>query len=477
MSALLAKRLWGAAVIAAYVRGQRRASFLPRAELEALRDRRIRWMVRYAAKHVPYWREAFARTGVDPDTIRGAEELDRLPILDKELVRTKPELFVADTAAARRGLSFLTSGSTGTPISIRHDRRSLLANIAFGEREREVVNRACGGSFRPKELYVSYQTSTFKKVEAFYAENALLPVQPLRRFVSLLEPVEKVAAIANEERPDLLVGYGGWLDLFFKTVHARGLPLHRPKLVMYMGEALARDGRELIEKTYGIPVMSRYNAVESFKIGFFCDLRTGFHVHEDLCHVRVVDAEGRTAAPGETGAVVISNLINRASVLLNYPIGDVASLSDEPCACGRTFRLLSELEGRLEDTIRFPNGSFVHPRAIWEVFKRDPEVLQYRLIQRETRRFTVELATVDEASFSHALERARPDLERLLGPGAVLEAIRHEVLHRRQGEKFRAVVSLRPAATGSGEGSAATTAVAGPAAAGFSGRVRSTSTP
>jgi hypothetical protein len=90
----------------------------------------------------------------------------------------------------------------------------LLANIAWGERERDPVIRGTGGAFRPKELYVGYETSTFKTVQAFYEQHTLLP-RPQRTFVSLLEPIERIAAIANAERPDVLVGYGGWIDLFF----------------------------------------------------------------------------------------------------------------------------------------------------------------------------------------------------------------------------------------------------------------------
>jgi phenylacetate-CoA ligase len=432
-------------VIAATLRGQRRTPFLPRERLEAIRDRRIRDIVTYAARTVPYYRELFTREGIDPRRITGAAELDRLPVLDRELVRARPHLFVAEAPAARRALSFSTSGSTGIPISIRHDRRSLLANFAFGERERDPVIRGCGGSFRPRELYVGYETSTFKKVQAFYAESMLLPVRPARRFVSLLEPIEKVAIIANAERPDVLVGYGGWIDLFFKTIAARGIDLHPPKMVMYMGEALPHGARAHIEGHFGVPVLSRYNAVEAFKIGFFCEQRTGFHLHEDLCHVRTVDSDGHGVAPGERGEVVISNLVNRASVLLNYPIGDVASLSEEGCACGRTFKLLSELEGRVEDILPLADGRSLHPRAIWQVFKDDREVLQYQLTQHEPRRFALALATVDEPAFRRALERALPELERLLGRGAIIEASRRNEVDRRQGGKFRAVASLCPA--------------------------------
>ena len=435
-------RLCGSAVIAAHLRRQRTVPFLPRQKLEAMRDRRIGDIVIYAARTVPYYREWFARAGIEPREITGAADLDRLPILDKELVRTRPRLFVAEAPAARGAVSFSTSGTTGTPIEIHHDRRSLLANIAFGERERAPVIRGCGGMFRPKELYVGYETSTFKKVQAFYEENTLLPVRPQRLFVSLLEPIEKIAAIANAERPDVLVGYGGWIDLFFKTIAARGLDLRPPKMVMYMGEALPHGAREYIEGRFGVPVLSRYNAVEAFKIGFFCEQRTGFHLHEDLCHVRIVGADGRTAAPGKQGEVVISNLVNRATVLLNYPIGDVGAMSAEPCPCGRTFNLLSELEGRVEDILPLADGRFVHPRAIWQVFKSDPEVLQYQLTQHEPQRFVLTLVTVDEPAFHRARARALPALERVLGARAIIDATRRSEVAPGTGGKFRAVASL-----------------------------------
>jgi phenylacetate-CoA ligase len=435
-------KLRGNAVIAAHLRRQRSIPFLPRHQLEALRDRRIRDVLTYAARTVPYYREWFARERIGPREIRGAADLARLPVLDRDLVRAQPRLFVTEASAARDAVSFSTSGTTGTPLEVRHDRRSLLANLAFGERERDPVIRLCGGVFPPKELYVGYETSTFKRVQAFYEEHTLLPVRPQRRCVSLLEPVEKVAAIANAERPDVLVGYGGWIDRFFKTVATRGIDLQPLKVVMYMGEALPHGAREFIEGRFGIPVLSRYNAVEAFKIGFFCERRTGFHLHEDLCHVRIRAPDGRTAAPGVEGEVVISNLVNRATVLLNYPIGDVAAMAAEPCPCGRTFRLLSELEGRVEDVLPLADGRFVHPRAIWQVFKNDREILQYQLTQQELQRFVLTLVTADEPAFQRALARARPELARLLGAGVIIVATSRREIDRGTNGKFRAVASL-----------------------------------
>ncbi len=440
------RKLYGSAVIATMLRGQRKAPYMSRQRLERVRDRRVRSVVAYAARTVPYYRDWFAHNGVDPREIRGAAHLDRLPVLDKGFLRANPRAFLADGRRARGALSFLTSGSTGTPMEIFHDPRSLLANIPFGERERAPIIAGCGGTFRPRELYVGNETSVIKDVTAFYEQNTLMPLRPRRRFVSVRQPIEAVAAMANEERPDVLVGYGGWIDLFFKTVAARGIDLHRPKMVIYMAEALPHGAREHIEKGFGIPVMSRYSAAEAFKIGFYCEQRTGFHLHEDLCHVRVIGEDGRPAEPGQAGQLVISNLVNRGSVLLNYPIGDVGAIADGGCECGRTFRLLSELEGRVEDIVPLVDGRFVHPRAVWQVFKDHREVLQYQLTQRAPQSFELELATLDAAGYERAVAEAVPELERLLSPQPSIEVRRRSRLEQRSDGKFRAVASLgRPA--------------------------------
>jgi phenylacetate-CoA ligase len=438
----LATRLWGSAVVAASLPGQSAVPFWPRERIEALRDRRLRELVAYAAATVPYYRELFRRDGIDPRSIRAAADLERLPLLDRERVRAEPERFVAESRAARGALQFTTSGSTATPLRVFHDQASVLRNMAYGERERRPIIAGTGGNFRPKELYVGSADSTFTRVIAFYREATLLPMQPRRHWVSVLQPVEDIAALVNRERPDLIVGYGGWHDLFFKTVAARGLELHEPKLVVYMAEALPPGARELIEGHFGIPVLSRYSAAECFKIGFYCEARTGFHLHEDLCHVRIVRDDGTTASPGEPGRVVLTNLVNRGSVLINYPLGDVAAMPvDQTCPCGRTFALLSELEGRVEDILALADGRFLHPRAIFHVFKADPDVLQYQLTQHEPRRFELTLATLDDAAFARAWARARPTLETLLAPAPVVDARRATEISYGSGRKFRAVAS------------------------------------
>jgi phenylacetate-CoA ligase len=442
------RRLRGSLVVMAHLRGQRRIPFEPRPRIEARRDKAIRRIVGYAARTVPYYRELFARERIDPGEIRGAKDLETLPLLDPKAVREDPERFTSQSRRARNSLD-LVSGSIVRPLELRHDRSSLLANIAYGERERAPVIELCGGSFRPRELHIGYETSNFRRVLDFYAVNTRLP-RPRRATLSMVAPFEEIVATINRERPDLLTAYGGFLDVFFRTLVARGAEIHRPKVIMYVGETLPAERRQWIERELGARVMSRYCAAEAFKIGYFCERRTGFHLHDDLCHVRVLRADGRDAGPGEPGEVVISNLVNQGTVLLNYPMGDLATFSGESCACGRGHRLLSELHGRVEDVLPLANGEHLHPRAVWSVFRDDRRVLQYQLVQHELRRFELKLVVADEGAFPQSRDRAIRELRGLLGDDARIDASHHAQLGRDEREKtgkFRAVESRVTAAT------------------------------
>ncbi len=437
------KRILGSLTVLAHMRGQKRLPYGSRPDIEAARDARVRAMVLHAARSVPHYREWFAREGLDPRAIRGAEDLVRLPLLARDTVRSDPRRFLSESRAAQGALTFLTSGSTGAPLEVHHDRTSLLANIAYGERERAPVIALTGGAFRPRELYVGYETSNFRKVIAFYAANTRLP-RPKRRPVSMTAPFEEIVAALNAEKPDLLTAYGGFLDVFYRTVAARGVAVHAPKVVMYMGERLPPERRAWIETEVGARVLSRYCSVEAFKVGYFCEAGTGFHLHDDLCHVRILRPDGSEAALGEEGEIVISNLVNRATVLLNYPTGDMAALRAEACACGRSLRVMSEVQGRLEDMLPLASGETLHPRAIWAAFKDDRAVLQYQLTQHALDRFELKLVTADDASFPASRERALDRLRLLLGRSAAIEVTRHAELGRSERErsgKFRAVES------------------------------------
>jgi phenylacetate-coenzyme A ligase PaaK-like adenylate-forming protein len=422
--------------------GQRGVPFLAPAKIAELRDARVRETVRYAAETVPYYRELFAREGIDPREIRSADDLAELPVIDKSVLNEDPSRFRSQSAAGHDVVAFRTSGyATGYPHDIFHDRRSLLANIAFSERERAVEAAYCGRRFRYSGAHLRYDPAAVTQVQAFYDGAAFRPLRPRHHPIAIEPSVERVVEILNSVRPDAIRSYGTYLEAFFRIVAARDLTLHRPKVLVYGGDRMTTEGRALIENRFGVPVLSRYSAIEAFKIGYFCEVRDGFHLHEDLCHVVLVDADGRPVPAGEPGEVMISNLVNRGTVLLNYKLGDLGRMTAEPCTCGRTFRRLLDLDGRVTDVVQLPSGDVVHQFALWGVIKLVEGVIRYQLVQHEPARFELSLMTVDRTTYDRVADEIAAQVRDLL-QGADVEATYRELLELGPRGKFKPIVPL-----------------------------------
>jgi phenylacetate-CoA ligase len=428
------KRLAGTLDILRAWPGQRGFPFASRERQLEARDRRVREIVRHASRHVP------AYGALDPAEIRDADDLARLPLISRKDLLADRSAFRSNAVREADGLVIRTSGSSGEPLDVLHDRRSALANIAYSERERAVVV-AMLGTKAYRTLAFEYSLGTLLVVRAFYDTAAYRPRRPSFAFVASEEPLERAVEAIESIRPDVIIGTGSWLEPVFRAVVAEKRPIPLPRLLVHGGSAMSASCRELIEDELGIPVVSRYAAGESLKIGYTCEARDGFHLHEDLCVVELIGPDGAPVADGERGSVVISNLVNLGTVLLRYELGDHARITSEPCACGRPSRRVVDLEGKRVVNIRLPDGRAVHSRTLWGVIKRAEGVRRFQIVQREPARFEVRLVTDDRSTFDAILPSVLNGMRELL-PGCEVEPTWHERLEPEPGQRFETIVVL-----------------------------------
>jgi phenylacetate-CoA ligase len=434
-------RTLGTAYLLAQLQRERGVPDLPLAEIQRRRDARVRRLVRYAAATVPHYRELFRSHGLDPRQIKTAADLQRLPLLDKATVRAEPRRFVAQSARARRSVKLTTSGSTGMPLAVYHDPLSLLTNLAYSEPEKAVI-RAAAGPERPlRQVTILYSRNTVKAIQAFYGRVVFRPRRLHERHIDIERPLGEVVGLLKTFRPQVLVSYGSYVETLFRMADAGIITFPPPRVVMYGADTMTEPGRQLIEERFRVRVLSVYNAVECLRIAFTCEHGRGYHIREDLCHLRLVDRQGQDVADGEPGDVVISNLVNHGTVLLNYRLGDVAVRSHEPCPCGLSLPRLTGLEGRADDVLVLAANRIVSPRAVWGVLKPHPEILRYQLVQHEPDCFECRLQTRDRADFERLPGELEPQLRALLGPVRLDFAWTSEFATE-PGGKFRAVLSL-----------------------------------
>ena len=446
MPTLLTKLGWSA-YLARQLAGQARFPFATAERILLVQRRRVQAMMQHAYRTVPYYRETIDRLGLQPDAFHSAADLARLPILERDALQRDPERLTSTAIEPRDRLTLRTGGSTGAPRAVHHSTRSIVRNAAHGERERSIVASTLGRRVGYRETVIGSPRSTAQEVQAHLRAHTIQPrgVRVERQYLSVLDPVETTAAQMAAFAPDVVHGYGSYLAVLFAHLRAERPGATLPRVVTFSSDGLSDAARRLIRDDLGIRVLGTYQAVEAFKIGFECGEGEGLHINADLYPVRIVDATGDDVPPGEPGDVIVSNLVNDATVLLNYRLGDQAALLVEPCACGRTLPRMTQPLGRLDDWLVVGERR-VHSQAVRTIFTSESEILQYQVVQQGPRQFSVALVT-RTPTLDAAMERRIADGFRArLGESVTMEVTRVHDLPRTSRGKVRAIVPLDDAA-------------------------------
>jgi phenylacetate-CoA ligase len=131
------------------------------------------------------------------------------------------------------------------------------------------------------------------------------------------------------------------------------------------------------------------------------------HINVDHVIVEFLDANGRPVTAGETGYVVVTDLINDVMPLIRYRVEDLAAPIEGPCACGRGLPLMGRVAGRTADFLVRADGSRVAGVSLIEnSLTRIDGIEQMQIVQDDIDRIT--LRVVPDVEF----EPARSELQR-----------------------------------------------------------------
>jgi phenylacetate-CoA ligase len=126
------------------------------------------------------------------------------------------------------------------------------------------------------------------------------------------------------------------------------------------------------------------------------------HLHEENRIVEIIN-NGNTAAPGESGKIVVTTLKPYAMPLIRYNTDDIGIVSSEPCPCGRGLTVLKEIEGREGDLLYLSNGRVISPNYCCRLMMSEEfvdAVKQFQVIQ--TGRLALNIKIVKTSGFKDA---------------------------------------------------------------------------
>jgi len=361
----------------------RKSQWMPQERIRELQDRKLRALVEHAYRHVPYYREKMKELGVVPKDIQSAEDLHKLPMLTKADIRQNLYFdLMSDNHDKNEILRVTTSGSTGEPLVIFCDRYQLEYRWANTMRNMEWT----GWRFGDKQVRLWHQTIGMKRSQIM--REWLDAVFNRRTFFPAWEVTEKTIGeyirILNREKPVLLDGYAesfNFIAHYLKSHEAR-LEAH-PRGIISSAQTLSEQSRRIIESEFNTRVLDKYGSREFSGIAHECEEHQGYHVNAESYIVEILK-EGRPAAPGEVGEVVITDLNNHCIPLIRYRLGDLAQVVEQTCPCGRGLPLIGNVQGRVQSIIVGTENQYVPGSFFAHLLKDyDHAIRQFQVVQEK----------------------------------------------------------------------------------------------
>ncbi len=407
----------------------------PAARLAAWQDERQAYVLHRAATRVPFYRAQWDERRRRGDRV-SFEYLEHWPLLQKEPLRVDPQAFVADDCSVRHMFEVNTSGTTGKPLLLWRSREASRAYYALLEAR---FRRWNGVSWRQAWAILGGQAVVPPGAQTppFWVWNrAMHQLYLSANHVSARNVAAYVSAM-EEYGVGHLVAYASSATELARQCLEAGQSYRGFRVVVTNAEPLFPAQREVIGRAFGAPTRETYGMVEIVAGASECPSGST-HLWPELGHVEVLDDRGDTSvAPGASGRLVCTGLVNADMPLIRYVIGDRGSLpADAPaCACGRTLPLMGPIEGRTNDMLIAPDGRRVYwlNPVFYGLPIHEAQIVQERLTE-------VRVKYVAVAGFTD--ESARVVVERLkarMGDVAVvLDAVPE--IPRGPNGKFQAVV-------------------------------------
>jgi phenylacetate-CoA ligase len=218
------------------------------------------------------------------------------------------------------------------------------------------------------------------------------------------------------------------------------------KAIIVTSEVLTNEQRILMESYFNVPVINEYGCSEVGIIAAECP-HHGLHISAENIVVEIMK-NGSPAKLGELGEVVITSLNNHAMPLIRYKIGDVATISNKSCSCGRALPLLKNIEGRVNNMVVTPEGKISSGLVFYYIsrslIEKKGGVKKFKVVQNQVDRITFQIVK-DEDFKEHNLNTLVKKTHEYLSPSIQVDfQFCPELAHRTNGKIIHFVSNLQP---------------------------------
>lgn len=299
--------------------------WLSRKELKEIQLSNAQQLLVFCAEHSPFYRKLFRERGFNPHQISDLSDLSKLPSIGKQTLISENASIHCDGITERVRLAE-TSGTSGEALAFYR-------NESWDSLNRAALMRSYDWyGVKPWEnngYLWGYNIKGFQSKKV----AALDLLQNRFRLFKYSEP--EIRRFSQRlKRSSFISGYSSMIYEVAKIVNELGLGPLPLKLVKGTSEMILDAYHPETLKAFGRGITCEYGAAESGLIAFECP-HGGIHVNIENVLLEQDD-----------DGLLVTNLWSYAFPIIRYRLGDVVTMTDEVCSCGRQHPLLKHIIGR-----------------------------------------------------------------------------------------------------------------------------------
>lgn len=366
-----------------------------------------------------------------------AENWEDLPILNKQNLQKPLEERLSIGYSQKNVYLNKTSGSSGTPFVFAKDKYSHALTWASNIMRFGWFGIDFNHSYQARFYgipmdFIGYQKERLKD---FLSRRVRFPVFDLSDHV-----LEKFLKKFKTKKFDYINGYTSSIVLFAKYLEKKNIILKEIcptlKACFVTSEMLFETDKKLLEKQFGIPIISEYGASELDLIAFE-NPKGEWQINSETLFVEILDENNNPVPHGTEGKVVITSLFNKANPFIRYEIGDIGIL-DEKSTPQKP--ILKKLIGRTNDIAMLPSGKKSPGLTFYYVTKSiiedDGNVKEFIIKQTKLDTFEIEYVAEKELILEQ-IQKIKEAIDLYLEPNLNFTFIRKTVLERTNRGKLK----------------------------------------
>jgi phenylacetate-CoA ligase len=330
-------------------------------------------------------------------TYKTFNSLHDFPVINKNLIQENFDSFKSKPYLNKKKYKIYTSGSTGIPFLIFHDKNKKERNTA----ETIFFLQQCGYKIGERLFFFRLWKGETKSVIKARIQNIIKINVTKLDDDSLRLIIEK---IKKDKSPKFFIGIASSFEALCKYLYKIKSEPVKANAISFIAnsDALNDYTKKTIKKFFNAPIISRYSNEEQGLIAQQkLENNDFFYINWASYYIEIFKIDEDTPENiGETGRIIVTDLLNFCMPLIRYDTGDLGTFSYNNCG----EKVFSAVEGRRMDAIYNTQGKLISSYSIYPKMQKYYDIIkQYQFIQKGEKEYIVKINIENEFPFEKEL--------------------------------------------------------------------------